>query len=315
MDTLFLHVGDGKTGSSYLQSFFGTNADALLNRGIHYPSHGDSRSELAGNATSGNGSQLLEILSGKLPSKTQHGNVVNSLLFSREQLAIETVRYKKELLEFCQDCKLKKISFLYFVRDPIDHASTSWAQKVKFNGMKDEPDVFYENFNGPIKAENFIKAFSDIPSVEINLLNYSRVSGDILKYAAEWLNLGNCDLTLPPKVTVNRSLDQSELQLQLQMNKFVHKRSAFIAYHLCNSLPEISGEHIYPSAQTQQEMLNRLSTSMDFVDDRLPNGHQYSRNTKPETNRDKIGFSHDQIVMIAKSINWEMERLRDELSK
>lgn len=58
MSVLYLHVGHGKTGSSYLQSALALSQDALRDNGIFYSLNEVGRRAAQGKITSGNGNLL-----------------------------------------------------------------------------------------------------------------------------------------------------------------------------------------------------------------------------------------------------------------
>ena len=60
MKKLIVHVGHGKTGSSFLQSIFALNSDRMAQLGILYPEHISNAMARRGHITSGNGNILLE---------------------------------------------------------------------------------------------------------------------------------------------------------------------------------------------------------------------------------------------------------------
>ena len=59
MNKLILHVGHGKTGSSYIQSFLALNKNMLKNNGFIYPEPNDIQKAIIGHVTSGNGHKFI----------------------------------------------------------------------------------------------------------------------------------------------------------------------------------------------------------------------------------------------------------------
>ena len=62
MRTLYLHIGHGKTGSSYIQSSLVLSRDALAAQGIAYPPYKTDAAAAAGGMSSGNGKPLFQAL-------------------------------------------------------------------------------------------------------------------------------------------------------------------------------------------------------------------------------------------------------------
>lgn len=56
---LWVHVGHGKTGSSFIQSVLATNAPLLKEHGILYPVHDSFESAKKGFISTGNGELLI----------------------------------------------------------------------------------------------------------------------------------------------------------------------------------------------------------------------------------------------------------------
>ena len=59
MEEIILHIGHGKTGTSYLQSCLALNRQKLLDIGIDYPEDRSFKSAKKGEITSGNPAQFF----------------------------------------------------------------------------------------------------------------------------------------------------------------------------------------------------------------------------------------------------------------
>ena len=55
MKNVIIHVGHGKTGSSFLQSVFAMNYQKMKEVGICYPEHTSNKIAIEGKITNGNG--------------------------------------------------------------------------------------------------------------------------------------------------------------------------------------------------------------------------------------------------------------------
>lgn len=51
---MIVHVGHGKTGTSFLQSIFALNKEVLKEHGFHYPEHPSEKKAAKGLISSGN---------------------------------------------------------------------------------------------------------------------------------------------------------------------------------------------------------------------------------------------------------------------
>src|SRR5262245_28751429 len=63
MKTLYLHIGHGKTGTSYLQSSLALSIERLADRNIVYPRMGSVERGAKGLISSGNGSVFVLLMS------------------------------------------------------------------------------------------------------------------------------------------------------------------------------------------------------------------------------------------------------------
>ncbi len=120
MSILYLHVGHGKTGSSYLQSVLALSQNALKDEEIVYSLNGSGERAAQGKITSGNG----DLLEGFLKKRKADGKGNSNFLFSSEVLFHKFLTDKgEELLEIIEGQCFEKIKILLFIRDPLEHAS------------------------------------------------------------------------------------------------------------------------------------------------------------------------------------------------
>ena len=60
MSNIILHIGHGKTGTSYIQSILASNIDFLSDAGIRYPENASISQAVLGKITSGNGDLIFK---------------------------------------------------------------------------------------------------------------------------------------------------------------------------------------------------------------------------------------------------------------
>ncbi len=184
--TVFLHIGLGKTGTTYLQHYFQFNRLMLRQCGLVYPDAQDS--------FSGNGHLLTQSF---LQYKTNPELITNLDLcadcyfFSREHFARELSDpvHCEQFIDFLHCLGFSRIHVMLFVRNPTDHCYSLWAQKVK---ARDEVRSLRSFSSGYDSLRIATKCLHNLLSLRCNVkvLNYTLVSSDILAHMHEWLVLG-----------------------------------------------------------------------------------------------------------------------------
>ena len=130
MKEVILHVGHGKTGSSYIQSVLALNVPLLNQNGIAYPSHNSFEGASQGFVSSGNGTEL------SLPNID--AQQYSKVLFSGEHLfsnLLNTVLLSRLAYDY-------KLTVVLYTRDVVELAVSRWAQAVKRLGVKQDVDSF-----------------------------------------------------------------------------------------------------------------------------------------------------------------------------
>ena len=182
---LFLHVGHGKTGSSYIQSILSTHRERILNDlSVFYPVLERDRSA-EGKISSGNGAIFL-----RDPGNFDHVNQeagFKSLLYSSEFLfALEKNWLNKKnidaLLNFYE-----QINVLLFVRNPDEMLSSSYQQAVKRSGYAGTIDDYTPNFNFYRSVEIFVKKINQHPGIKLSVFNYSNSKRKVAEILSRWL--------------------------------------------------------------------------------------------------------------------------------
>ncbi len=184
--TVFLHIGLGKTGTTYLQHYFQFNRHALRQCGLVYP---DSEKSV-----SGNGHLLIQSFEQYKVNPALLANTCFSsdcYLFSREHFARELSDpvHCEQFIDFLRCLGFSRIHVILFVRNPTDHCYSLWAQKVK---ATDEARSLRSFSSGYDSLRIATKCLQNLVSLRCNvkILNYTLVSSDILAHMHEWLVLG-----------------------------------------------------------------------------------------------------------------------------
>ena len=147
---LLLHIGHGKTGSSYLQSWLATNTNSLaLQSGLLYPTKSSDNFFLEDRASQGrfsmgNGHVLQALLDSSIRPRRWRRKLLdkervsrrqlNGLVFSFEGWAKQLDQLLPPLLPVADRWGVKRIELLLMVRDPLEHACSVYSQMVKRHG-------------------------------------------------------------------------------------------------------------------------------------------------------------------------------------
>lgn len=319
MRKIFLHVGHGKTGSSFIQSAFALSVDVLMDSNIFYPDFGGSlQSARMGWVSSGNfpiGKMSLIECALQAVKEYPDGKAI---LISNEMLFGQLVG--KPGLDLIAD--LKKADFephiLCFIRDPMDHAVSHYQQTVKRSGSIKEFKEYLEKYSLPPQVGDFIKYMQEA-GAQTTLLNYSRHRNEVISATESWLGLAPGVLNRPDRRAVNRSITNGELMLQLEFNRHLGRKSAaLICDPLCNLLPNVKSEFPTIHRDDLASFLDRMRAQVEPVNRILGNEEGYEvpdigdaigrfRDPDDET---EFSFSREQIEIIAQQICDRIKKLQ-----
>jgi hypothetical protein len=241
MRKVIVHIGHGKTGSSFLQSVLARNTGELEKRDIDYPYHPSMEEARRNHISSGNGLLLLDP-DYPLPAGDK------DLLYSSEILFLQLLEGDRlERLVSAIGQKGWDLRVLVYTRDLFDYCFSSWGQFIKrrqgtlsFNEYLLSPDFFnvYEWLRAWFgQAERF--GFS------LQCYNYSRRRAGLWEHFIGRVTGGEAFAPeegrgLPP---VNRSLTLAEYEIQRLFNMHLAEPSSgFISDEFVNALPSIEAE-------------------------------------------------------------------------
>ncbi len=314
MRTLYLHIGQGKTGTSYLQTALTLSRLALSENGIAYPVN-PKAIERADNGlnSGGNGISFCNIFDA--PSKAedyifpQKGNVLLSYEGLISRLLFEG---SDELLgNICRANGFETVSMLVFCRNPVSHAVSSYRQLVKRSGMAKPLDKYCETYNAPRQLSRFLDRYHDRTHInftsKISILNYSICKKNLLTELAAWLSVKTDVITPSKSTTVNRSLTLGELVFQRELNRYLGSKGQLLSDPLFENLLDIKPEKLLPSIDAQQGMMKRLRPYMDMVNKNMkyPSHHYEEDIEQPDKKLQteetiKYEFTNEQLNALAK---------------
>lgn len=303
MTDLILHIGHGKTGSSYIQSVLACNVDFLRERGIDYPYDGSFNDAIKGKITSGNGNLIFK----------ESFMISSTSLISGENLFHELA--SRSLLEGLILQKCTGLHVVLFTRNVFEMIISSWGQNIKRGNVtvdvndyiKQHPDPHHERVLWWINA-------SKEYGFKLSLRNYSKVKDNIFGvFLREILSLessANFDgLAFPKTATVNRSLTLAEYKFQAELNKHVSGSSNYFSDCLVETLPNIRSERPGIGASAYSITKERLEPVVSEINKYMSDSEfveiEEFENVQSEP-LDEYSFSGEQLRVIAESFCRQM---------
>lgn len=307
---IILHVGHGKTGTSYLQSCFALSAEALIEKGVYYPGHWTDERAKRGYITSGNLAGVEQWHQAIMDAATTKPKF-RKILFSNEALFAKILREPERIVEIEKSYPVKVV---LFVRDPVDLLASSYNQNIKraqYIGSITDYIANYSIFENVCKFITLAKQYG----FDVTIVNYSRHVEDLATTFAE-VALHGMDITLiePNAKIVNRSLTPSELYLQKMFNMHFDGRSArFISDVLCNQLPNVDAEATLLTEDEYRALQDKVSGPVQMINAILPESEKLILKPADETITAPVGhgstqhiFSDEQVEAIVRAISNEI---------
>lgn len=322
MSTLYLHIGHGKTGTSWIQTCLRTNREALSRAGILYAAGNDRFLDKVSRITSGNGSELFE----SVTHFEEHlaGNPLageRALFFSSEHiphcfLASNAWEY---IEESARKFGFDAIKVLLFIRNPIGMAVSIWQQRIKRRG---DYEVTLQNLHENldigadivVHMEELLKHLGNCKNVTVTIRNYSLCADRLMEEVSDWLEVPAETFTIPSIKRINRSLTMAELIFQINLNRILGASGNIFSDPLCEKLPDLEYEKILPPPGVQQAIWDKLSEAIERVNNYIPEPHRYRCDIRqPDQSPDFLTFTPEQIRIIAESLGFEILNLRNRI--
>ena len=283
---LHLHVGHGKTGSSFLQSWWALNRSELWQVArLLYPVGGADQRARAGAFSMGNGVLLDRALQASdRPRQLRRlwaellrqvplsaTDAPHGLVFSAERWARVLPQQLEGLQRVADAGGVEQIRIWLLVRDPLDHALSVYGQMVKRHGFTGSLDDWLEIYDFPQALLSCLKAFQSCPDrIALCVDHYGHQRRQLLKRMQAWLQLpGEAPWQAPVQSRVNRSLSADELLLMRWLNRRYGDRAAPVGEELVDRLPNLAPARLQPSAVALQRFLQRWSPVVDQINSLL----------------------------------------------
>ena len=324
---LYLHVGHGKTGSSFLQSWWTLNRSELwqVSR-LHYPAGAADQRARAGAFSMGNGALLDQALQARDRPRQQRrfwsdllrpmllsgGATPKGVLFSAERWTRLLPTQLEALLRLADAGGVEQIQIWLLVRDPLDHALSVYGQMVKRHGYSGGLDTWLATYNFPEALLNFLEVFQAMPDrVDLHIDHYGRGKQLLLQRMQDWLQLPEGGAWLQPlQSKVNRSLTADELLLLRWLNRRLGDRSAAVGEQLVDRLPALAPARLEVSRAMHDQFLMRWHSCLDRINQRLPNSAQLQLSW-PEPFAEAVGDVEESVIRLSRE---QLDCLLDGLS-
>ena len=322
-DSIFLHLGHNKTGSTFQQSALAYSAPTLLEHGIFYPlepkkAKSAQKGDIVGPNLGPRPGQVAQL------AQLEYPDAASRILFSGEGLFFELCRSEDRVINDLREAYPgADLNVLLYLRDPVDHVVSFYHQRVK-NGYTGTLGDRMANYSIPqkvIKVLSILKA----AGAKVTVLNYSRHRDTLLNTMETWLSIPAGTLKTPVETRVNRSLTNAEVELQRAFNRLLgDEANALVSGPLTLNLPDIRSD-------TPPLSREDLAGFLDAMHEKLENPEFES--LVPEAERPWIGtledhadrfpapednpalcFSRDQIDVFAKAIVKQLRKAQNRTS-
>jgi hypothetical protein len=228
-----IHIGDYKTGTSWLQTvgwpsqkhlyFAGDPVNSELDRLLRVLTHGEDQDFLDGNII-----EKLQIESARLRRLSDGKKVV----LSREAFSCQCAFNGSNALRTAARLKLTfpDAKIIYFIRRQTDFFLSLYSQYLKLGGTLTQKDFFYSTyFNrrmiSRMKYSSVIKSYCDLfDQNNVLIQTYEEMRHDnegVLKKLVNFVDVEFTDISLNYAQLVNPSLRHWQCILLRYINKFL----------------------------------------------------------------------------------------------
>lgn len=313
MPTLYLHIGHSKTGTTWIQAAAALSQQALLARGVFYPTFGATRSPDSAEIELGNASTAALTLSRFAATLGAAGppDGRRGVLLSSEELFVQlnALADPAGVAAAAREAGFDAVHVLLFIRDPMEHAASLWQQYLKRAGGSAPVEPFFEKYAVPARVAEFLESYGAHPAFTVTVCNYSRHRSALLEVVSQWLGIAPDIWTTARVATLNRSLTAGELAFQRALNRHLGKAGVLLSDALCERLPDLRPSELRPSRASQQALWQRLGPAMARVDARVAAPERYHYDVR-DGDDDAAVLGAEQIEVVADAMGREIARLR-----
>jgi hypothetical protein len=291
---LFIHIGQHKTGSKWIQKIFSLNAAILRNQGILYPLPADkeegSQDVLTFNTNAQNLFKEDTPIESFFSENTEAGHP--SLLFSSEDIylnilpALNNNKNKLETdLDHIRKLGFQEIHFLLLTRSITERTVSQISQRIKSGSICEMPDdslfVQYAQKNSIERICSIAHFIQTQPDCSLTLYNYDAIKDDMVSTLEQWLQLPAGIFQEPAATRINRSLTYEEMYLLTHLQGKARERVPEIAFKWLREIPDLPVEKQYPSESVQEKVWEENEPFIQQINAQLTVEHQLRKKIFP----------------------------------
>ena len=308
---IILHIGHGKTGSSYIQSCLALSGKRLREAGVEYPELIPFTRAKQGGTSSGNLGHAKSFV--QTVTEVAHHAKASRLLFSSEWI-FSRIADDGDTLARLQESF--DVTVILFTREFLANAISSYGQAVKRGGCTTSLGTYLAADRHPHMVLQVLQAV-ERAGCRAAVFNYSRHADHLLDVFAAACGIAPETLVIPPLARVNRSLDEAEIALMRRFNAELGRPTAeLVANALCEKLP------LHPSGppritrQDHEQYRARIAPIETTINSLLLPSERYGED-EPIIIEDQddgpgrvMGFTEAQLDVLAESLGREINELR-----
>lgn len=271
--TVILHIGHPKTGSSAIQSFLASSVDELAQEGIRYPEHASFDRAQRGGVSSGNCPNKASKIFEKVTKEASQCSRGDRLLFSNELMFDQREEICRNISKLGRNFQFEVI---LFIRNPSEMAMSSYQQSIKRNGETRTFEECAQSERFLLEAEFWHRDLVAL-GVKNHVINYSKTKGRTIRRFLEALDcpemLRHETYATAEKRIVNRSLSPIELKLVRAANQdFGAKIGRELSDRLIEISPSVRPQEYHLSNELMEVFRERFGSSSEYFNQILPEG-------------------------------------------
>jgi len=311
---IILHIGHGKTGSSFIQSSLALSVGSLRELGIEYPELAALPFDAAeqGRITNGNLGDAAGFVA-TVTDAARRRPEARRLLFSSEYLFLHLAKQGEALAKLQQSFD---VTIVLFIREFVGHALSRYCHEVKREGSTLEfAEYLRARYRQPERVLRVLQAIEQA-GCQAKVFNYSRHADHLLETFAAAIGIPEGRLASPPIARVNRSLDASELDLARRFNRVLGPSGWLVADPLCEQLPLHPAGVPRISRRDYDAFRASVAPWEARINHVLPHSECYGLEEpvviedQDALRHNSLTFSTAQIDVLAMSLGGEIRRLK-----
>lgn len=289
---IFLHFGQNKAGSSFIQKILNKNRILLRNNGYEYPEHA-----LGHNGISSGHQYYFENISllSSILKKVEKAD--GNLILSSEYFFTEKEKFKNLI-----DCLPGEKYIVGFFRHPLEHFNSNYSQGIKVNYDFKPYCSHYDTFNYKINMQKIFTILNYKEQCQVSIESYDQhlnQNKSILPTFLRNIHLPEDFISANERVNSSYSIGTSAIKkiinrvyVQLSINQ--KQKYEDLVFKLGIALQKISDESYNISFEdksllTEKQKINYDLQINNFNED-IKNHHIENLNIKYEDNN-KVDFS------------------------